>query len=297
MRNWNNVRTEEFLFSTIRAFDCNDLQLHIRIGVMRKIAVAMAKGGVGKTTTAVNLAHDLAMQGYRVLLVDCDTQDQVSKFLGAKPAFGLYEFITGKDDRGNRVMKKEALHPARENLWILAGGIKLVELKNWLGEQPREHRHALLRQSIIPKGDSLDFLIFDCAPGWDILSVNILMAVEDVLCPVALQAPAIEGLKTFFKYLLSAQKQNNRLSLKYILPTLFDGRTRQSADLYLKLKRLFTKQICNPIRYNVRLSEAPGAGKTIFEYDARATGAQDYHKLTRRLIDDGVREKNTPRFF
>ena len=264
---------------------------------MRKIAVAMAKGGVGKTTTAVNLAHDLALQGYRVLLVDCDTQDQVAKFLGVVPAFGLYEFITGIDAGGKRVMKKEAIHPARDNLWILAGGIKLVELKNWLGEQPREHRHALLRQSIVPKGDSLDFLIFDCAPGWDILSVNILMAVDEVLCPVALQAPAIEGLKTFFRYLLSAQKLNGGLSLKYILPTLFDGRTKQSANLYLKLKRLFTKQICHPIRYNVRLSEAPAGGKTIFEYDHRATGALDYHKLTRRLIDDGLREKEIPRFF
>jgi len=264
---------------------------------MRKIAVAMAKGGVGKTTTAVNLAHDLAIQGQRVLLVDCDTQDQVARFLGVKPRFGLYEFITGHDEKGNRVLKKEAIHPARDNLWILAGGIKLAELKNWLGEQPREHRHALLRNSIVPKGDNLDFLIFDCAPGWDILSVNILMAVEELICPVALQAPAIEGLKTFFGYLLSAQKKNDRLSLKYVLPTMFDGRTRQSADLYRKLKRLFAKQICHPIRYNVRLSEAPAGGKTIFEYDRQATGAQDYRKLTRRLIDDGLREKQIPRFF
>lgn len=264
---------------------------------MRKIAVAMAKGGVGKTTTAVNLSHDLAMQGQRVLLVDCDTQDQVAKFLGVTPLFGLYEFITGRDDKGNRVLKKEAIHPARDNLWILSGGIKLVELKNWLGEQPREQRHALLKQSIVPKGDSLDYLIFDCAPGWDILSVNILMAVEEVLCPVALQAPAIEGLKTFFRYLVSAQKLNDRLSLRYVLPTLFDGRTRQSAQLYLKLKRLFTKQICHPIRYNVRLSEAPAGGQTIFEYDRRASGASDYHKLTRRLINDGVRAKEIPRFF
>lgn len=264
---------------------------------MRKIAVAMAKGGVGKTTTAVNLAHDLALQGQRVLLVDCDTQDQAAKFLGVKPAHGLYEFITGRNGNGKSVLKKDAIHPARENLWLLAGGIKLVELKNWLGEQPRENRHAVLRQSLTPKGDSLDFMIFDCAPGWDILSVNILMAVQEVLCPVSLQAPAIEGLKTFFQYLISAQKQNNELALKYVLPTLFDRRTRQSVDLFQKLKRLFTKQICEPIRYNVRLSEAPAQGKTIFEFDPRATGAFDYHQLNRRLIDDGIRAKEAPRFF
>ncbi|NNK01308.1 MAG: ParA family protein [Desulfatitalea sp.] len=257
----------------------------------------MAKGGVGKTTTAVNLAHGLAMQGKRVLLVDCDTQDQVAKFLGVKPAYGLYEFVTGRNGDGRPLAKMETIHRARENLWVLAGGIKLVELKHWLGEQPREQRHNLLGQSLVPKGDRLDFLIFDCAPGWDILSVNILMAVQEILCPVSLQAPALEGLKTFFGYLISAQKQNNALNLKYILPTLFDRRTRQSFDIYGRLKRLFTRQICHPIRYNVRLSEAPAHGKTIFEYDRQASGAQDYQKLTRRLIDDGIRAEQTPRFF
>lgn len=264
---------------------------------MRKIAIAMAKGGVGKTTTAVNLAHGLALEGHKVLLVDCDTQDQVARFLGVKPKYGLYEFVTGRNGDGTMVLKKEAIHPARENLWLLSGGIKLVELKHWLGEQPRETRHAMLRQSMIPKGDGLDFMIFDCAPGWDILSVNILMVAEEVLCPVSLQAPAIEGLKTFFHYLVSAQKMNKTLSLKYILPTLFDRRTRQSLELLKKIKRLFAKQICHPIRYNVRLCEAPADGRTIFEYDPRATGAYDYHQLTRRLIDDGIRAKQAPRFF
>jgi chromosome partitioning protein len=87
------------------------------------------------------------------------------------------------------------------------------------------------------------------------------------------------------------------LSLKYILPTLFDRRTRQSFELFNKLKRLFTRQVCHPIRVNVRLSEAPAAGQSIFEFDPRATGALDYHKLTRRLIDDGIRAKQLPRFF
>ena len=264
---------------------------------MRKIAIAMAKGGVGKTTTAVNLAHDLALQGMRVLLVDCDTQAQVAKFLGIDPPFGLYEFVTGKTKNGEPVSKKDAVFKARDNLWVLDGGIKLVELKYWLGEQPRETRHMYLSKSIVPKGDSLDFMIFDCAPGWDVLSVNILMAATEVLCPVALQGPSLEGLKTFFGYLVSAQKQNEDLSLKYILPTMFDRRTRQSIVIYKKLKRLFTKQICHPIRHNVRLSEAPGDGKTIFEFDKQAPGAQDYRKLSRRLIDDGIRAQQLPRFF
>lgn len=264
---------------------------------MRKIAIAMAKGGVGKTTTAVNLAFALALKGKKVLLVDCDTQAQVSKFLGVTPSYGLYEFITGRNEKGAAVAKSQAIHPTRNNLWILDGGIKLVELKYWLGEQPRETRHNLLGKSIIPKKDGLDYLIFDCAPGWDVLSVNILMAVDEVMCPVALQGPALEGLKTFFGYLISAQQRNPYLQLKYVLPTMYDRRTRQCESIYTQLRRLFRKQICEPIRHNVRLSEAPGFGKSIFEFDGRAQGAVDYWKLARRLIEDGIKEKQLPRFF
>ena len=115
---------------------------------MQKIAVAMAKGGVGKTTTAVHLAHGLAMEGKRVLLVDCDTQGQASRFLGVDPKIGLYEFVTGHDREGQPVAKKDALCPARPNLWLLSGGIGLVELKHWLGEQPRDIRQTVLARRL-----------------------------------------------------------------------------------------------------------------------------------------------------
>ncbi|MFZ7128743.1 MAG: ParA family protein [Desulfobacterales bacterium] len=258
---------------------------------MRKIAVAMAKGGVGKTTTAVNLAHGLSLKGRRVLLVDCDTQAQTAKFLGVSPLYGLYEFVRGCDEAGRPVSRNETLFPARPNLWLLAGGIKLVELKNWLGEQPREVRQTLLKETLVPRDGAIDYMIFDCAPGWDVLSVNILMAAGEVLCPVALQAPALEGLKTFFGYLMAAQRLNTELELRYVLPTLFDQRTRQSLEIYRKLKRLFQKQICDPIRTNVRLSEAPAKGQSIFEYQKNATGAVDYARLIRRVSDDDGRKK------
>ena len=241
---------------------------------MRKIAIAMAKGGVGKTTTSVNLAHGLAALGHRVLLVDCDTQNQVAMFLGVKPPHGLYEFVTGKDGGDAPVSRQETLFEARKNLWILAGGVRLVELKNWLGEQPRETRQTALARALAPKPGTLDYLIFDCAPGWDVLSVNILMAANEVLCPVALQGPSMEGLKTFFTYLLSAQKLNVDLQLKYVLPTMFDRRTRQCFDIMKQLLKIFRRQLCDPIAYNVRLSEAPAQGQTIFEYDPRAVGAK-----------------------
>ena len=261
---------------------------------MRKLAVAMAKGGVGKTTTAVNLAHGLAILGKRVLLVDCDTQGQVAKFLGAKPEYGLYEFITRKDKNGKTISRNSTLYQSRQNLWILAGGIRLVELKNWLGEQPRETRQTILGHQLVPQQGSLDFMIFDCAPGWDVLSVNILMAANQVFCPVALQGPSLEGLKTFFKYLQSAQKLNADLRLEYILPTMFDRRTRQSYEILKQIQKYFARQICDPIHYNVRLSEAPFRGQTIFEYEARSSGALDYQRLIRRVLENGSQqEQNT----
>ena len=122
------------------------------------------------------------------------------------------------------------------------------------------------------------------------MSVNILMAVEEVVCPVALQGPALEGLKTFFGYLMSTQRLNRSLQLKYILPTMFDQRTRHSFDILRQLTRLFRKQICDPIRYNVRLSEAPVRGKTIFEYRPSAGSATDYLKLIRRVKEDGQQQ-------
>jgi len=261
---------------------------------MRKIAVAMAKGGVGKTTTAVNLAYGLASRGKRVLLVDCDTQGQAAKFLGEKPLYGLYEFVTERQENGQIIARNETLHPARRNLWLLDGGIRLVELKNWLGEQPREIRQTVLAQKLVPKHGALDYLIFDCAPGWDVLSVNILMAANEVLCPVALQGPSLEGLKTFFRYLQSAQKLNFDLRLKYILPTMFDRRTRHSHEMFNQLKKHFSRQMCDPIHYNVRLSEAPVLGRTIFEYRARAQGAYDYENLVRRILQNGSQEERYP---
>jgi chromosome partitioning protein len=123
------------------------------------------------------------------------------------------------------------------------------------------------------------------------------MAATEVLCPVALQGPSLDGLKTFFQYLQSAQKLNRELRLKYVLPTMFDRRTRQSHEILQQLQKYFSRQLCQPIHSNVRLSEAPSHGKTIFEYHRRATGARDYSNLIRRVMTDGGLQKNNAGVF
>ncbi len=250
---------------------------------MRTIAVAIAKGGVGKTTTSVNLAAALALAGKKVLLVDCDSQDQVSRFLGVRDQVrtGLSHFLVAR----NLAERNKAVLEARENLWILAGGVGLTELKRWLGKQ--SHSETVLKERLVPREGSLDYVIYDCAPGWDILSVNILCAVDEVLSPVALQAPALEGLKAFITYIQSAQKLNPDLKLKYLLPTMYDKRLKQSRLYLAQLKKAFAPQLCEPIRANVRLSEAAGLGQTIFEHRPKAPGAVDYIALARRIERDG----------
>jgi chromosome partitioning protein len=250
---------------------------------MRRIAVAVSKGGVGKTTTAVNLAARLASTGKKVLLVDADTQGQTAKFLGVEPTYGLYEFLTG----AGGIQRNEAIFPARKNLYLLAGGMPLVELKNWLGEQPREGRERILASKLKPREDVLDYLIFDCAPGWDILSVNILCCADEILTPVKLEGAALDGLKEFLLYVKAAKKHNPSLDLNYILPTMVDQRNRQTGEFMEQLQKHFNGKLCDPIRINVKLSEAVSFGQTIFEYSKQAAGAEDYARLARRIKNDG----------
>lgn len=254
---------------------------------MRKIAVAMAKGGVGKTTTAVNLAYQIAQTGKRVLLVDCDTQNQVSHFLDVEPRYGLYEFITGENVQGEPVTRNETIFPARKNMWLLAGGMSLGVLKNWIYEADESDRQSIISKKLNPKNGSLDYIIYDCAPGWDILSVNILVASDEVLCPVTLEGAAMKGLKDYIRYIASAKKLNPDLEIKYIVPTMYDRRTRQAIDILNQLKKVFGDKVCNYININVRLSESASHGQTIFEYSPRATGAQDYQKLAKRIMQNG----------
>lgn len=246
---------------------------------MRKIAVALAKGGVGKTTTAVNLAAGLALAGQRVLLIDVDTQGQAARMLGKDSATGLAEFIAGEQQAAGAVLA------ARERLWLLPGGRSLAGLKRLIARKDFGGEQTIA-EGLAAFDDQYDFAILDTAPGWDVLSVNALFYADEVLAPVSLEILTLQGLSEFTRSLTAIQRYRPTLSLKYILPTFYDRRVRKSAEILAQLQSHFPDQICDPIRYSVRLSEAPGFGQTIFEFAAHSPGADDYRKLTERILHD-----------
>jgi chromosome partitioning protein len=244
---------------------------------MKKIAVALSKGGVGKTTTAVNLAAGLAKAGKSVLLVDLDTQGQVAKSLGSNIQVGLAEMAAGE------ASLEQVCAQVRENLWLLAGGRSLAGLKRIITRKDFGGEQTLT-ETLQPLDGRYDYTILDTAPGWDALTVNALFYAQDVLAPVSLEVMTLQGLMEFARSMVSIQRYHPELSLRYIVPTFFDRRVKKSAEILEQLRAHYDQQLCDPVRYNVRLSEAPGYGQSIFEYAPGSTGAQDYQMLTERIL-------------
>ena len=246
---------------------------------MRRIAVALTKGGVGKTTTAVNLAAALAQEGRSVLLVDVDTQGQASRALGVTPQVGLAELVMGEADAD------QALREARPGLWLLAGSSSLAGVKRMIARKDFGGERTL-SEALAPLEDAFDYVLLDTAPGWDTLAVNALFYAHDILSPVSLEIMTLQGLQAFLQNIQAIQTYHPQLRLRYIVPTFYDRRVRKSDEILAQLETYFPDQLCSPIRYSVRLSEAPGYGQTIFEYAPRSTGAADYRLLAQRLMQD-----------
>jgi chromosome partitioning protein len=246
---------------------------------VRKIGVSLSKGGVGKTTTSVNLAAGLALAGFKVLLIDTDTQGQDSFMLGLKPKAGLTELVT------EELSAEEAIVKARENLWLLAGGRSLAGIKRLIDRKDFGGEKTLV-ESLAPLETQYDYIIVDTSPGWDPLTVNVLFFVNELLTPVSLEMMTLQGLVEFLRSISSIQKYRKDISLKYILPTFLDTRIKQSQVIMDKLEHLYGELVCTPIRYNITLSTAPAHGKTIFEFAPGCPGSHDYRELVKKIADD-----------
>jgi chromosome partitioning protein len=246
---------------------------------MRKIAISLSKGGTGKTTTAVNLSAGLAREGYDVLLIDFDTQGQVARALGVNPENGLANVLL------DELAPEDAVVPARDHLWILAGGQRLAGAKRLIARK-EFGGEMTVSEALEPLGAQYDYVILDTAPGWDALTINALFYASEVLTPVSLEVLALQGLAQFHKSVKKIQKYHETLSLRYVLPTFLDRRVSKSEEILAQLRQYYGDLVCPAIRYNVRLSEAPGHGETIFEYASSSAGAEDYATLTKRIVRD-----------
>ncbi|MBU0731033.1 MAG: zinc-ribbon domain-containing protein [Proteobacteria bacterium] len=245
----------------------------------RRIGVTLSKGGVGKTTTSVNLAAGLALAGFKVLLIDTDTQGQDSFMLGVNPKAGLTELVT------QEVRPEEAIIKARERLWLLAGGKSLAGLKRII-DRKDFGGEMTLKETLEPLDGAYDYVIVDTSPGWDPLTVNVLFYVKEILAPVSLEVMTLQGLVEFLKSMSAIQKYRKGVSLKYILPTFRDQRVKKSTGILERLEQLYGNILCTPIRYNVRISEAPAYGQTIYEYAPGSPGALDYRELVRKIANN-----------
>ncbi len=244
----------------------------------RVIAVANQKGGVGKTTTCVNLTAALHQLGFKVLLCDLDPQGQSTSGTGADKNDGstIYDVICGNADVQSVVRRTDCGDVIASNKTLAGAEIELVGV---------EAREKVVSDALEPLRSSYDFIILDCPPSLGLITLNALCAADGVLIPVQCEYLALEGLADIMYTLrLVRSKLNPSLELDGILLTMYDSRTNLSAQVAEEVKRHFPGKLCSVvIPRNVRLSEAPSFGRSIFDYDRSSRGAEAYLRLAGEL--------------
>lgn len=244
---------------------------------MRKIAIVGFKGGIGKTTTCVNLGAALALRGHKVLLIDTDTQANVAVSLGINDhKKTLSDLLTRK------AQAEECILPARKNLDLLPSDINLFKAQQRMVlEMAREE----IFEELFTGLTGYDYQILDCAPSVTLLTVNALAYVDEVFIPVSMEMLALASVEQFIDYLKNIHAVLGKgADIRLIIPTMYDPRRKVSEQVLGLLKQLGPR-VTEPIWVDTKLSEAPGAGKTIFEYASRSRGAIDYARLTETVAE------------
>jgi chromosome partitioning protein len=248
---------------------------------MGKIIVfANQKGGVGKTTTAVNLGAYLAAAGKQVLLVDFDPQSNTTSSLGAKRDVpGIYEALMGKVTAEAAVQATSVA-----NLSIIPSTIDLTGATVELVDQ--KDREYFLKNALAPLALRFDYIFIDCPPSLGLLTLNGLVAADDVIIPLQCEYFALEGLSLLLKTVNRVQKAlNPQLKIGGILFTMYDQRTRLAHDVVQEVTDYFKEKVFRTIiPRNVRLSEAPSFAKPISQYDPECLGARSYQKLAEEVL-------------
>ena len=259
---------------------------------LRIITVANQKGGVGKTTTTVNLAAALAMGGLRVAVIDLDPQGNASTALGVEHLEnpGIYEVLMGDLTMSQAIQKVKgfpSLECISSNTSLAQAEIELVpmvaremRLKDAIDELASERTNA---------GEPLDYIFIDCPPSLGLLTINALTAAKEMLIPIQCEYYALEGLSQLLKVFdLVKKRLNSSLKLSTFVLTMFDGRTRLANDVADEIRKHYPNELIDiPIPRAVRVSEAPGFNQTVMTYDASSPGAIAYMSVARELAERG----------
>jgi chromosome partitioning protein len=261
------------------------------------IAIANQKGGVGKTTTAINLAASLAVLEYKTLLVDGDPQANSTTGNGfdlKNIQVSLYDCMVNETSASQVILETET-----PNLYLLPSHLDLVGAEIELINHPS--RENVMRKALEPEINNFDFIIIDCSPSLGLITVNALCAADSVVIPVQCEYFALEGLGKLLNTIKIVQTRiNSNLKIEGILMTMYDGRLRLSNQVVEEIKNHFGDMVFNTILHrNTRLGEAPSFGKPALLYDAESTGAINYLNLAKEILQNNnmTKIKNEDKIF
>lgn len=253
------------------------------------IAIANQKGGVGKTTTSVNLAAGLAYMGQKVLLIDLDPQGNATQGVGADKSdfkYSSYNLLLDDVQVKDVALKRNTppMHVIPASIDLAGADLEMVEFK--VG------RERLLKNKLLTIKDEYDFILIDCPPSLGLLNTNALTASDSVIIPVQSEYYALEGLTQLLSTIRLVQKLfNPDLKIEGVLLTMLDLRTRLSIEVQQEVRRYFKERVYKSnIPRNVKLSEAPSRGQSIFEYDRKSEGAKAYWSLSKEVLKRNGKE-------